>query len=244
MIPRWHLIEGEAGCAYAREHECVAIIVDALRASATAAMLIDAGATEIWVVRDVDDAFRAREACPGALLYGERRGLPPAGFDHGNSPRDAVHAAGRPVIFTTTNGALRLVQAWGAPVLYIGSTTNALAVAMAARAHDREVVLIPAGSAEDPDHVTQEDWVAATVIAQIAEAPIGEGAPQFREWRHLMELDGIPKLFETAAHAATLRGIGLGEDVALCARVNTTSAVPAAVTKNRFGVILRSDMEN
>ncbi len=241
MIPRWHLIEGEAGCAYARDRGCVAVIVDALRASATAAMLIDGGATEIWVVRDVGEALRARDACPGALLYGERGGLPPEGFDHGNSPREAIHAAGRPVIFTTTNGALRLVQAWGAHAIYVGTTVNALAVAMAARSHDREVALIPAGSTENPDCVAQEDWVAATEIAQFAEAPIGEGALQFREWRHLMELDGIPKLFETASHAVTLRGIGLGGDVEFCARVNVTHAVPVATARNEFGIVLNSD---
>ena len=52
----WHFIEGEAGCRYAVEHGCVAIVVDALRASATAAMLLDAGATRILAVREVAEA--------------------------------------------------------------------------------------------------------------------------------------------------------------------------------------------
>ncbi|MCF6284234.1 MAG: 2-phosphosulfolactate phosphatase, partial [Candidatus Hydrogenedentes bacterium] len=94
---RWHIIEGEAGCEFAVAHRCTAVIVDALRASATAAMLFDAEATSILAVRDVADALRAKEDQPHALLYGERGGIPPEGFDFGNSPRDAYHAAGKAV---------------------------------------------------------------------------------------------------------------------------------------------------
>ena len=36
----WHFIEGEAGCAFAVEQQCAALVVDSLRASATAAMLL------------------------------------------------------------------------------------------------------------------------------------------------------------------------------------------------------------
>ena len=102
---RWHLIEEEAGCTYAVEHGCVAIVVDALRASATAAMLLETGATELIVVAEVEDAIAAKQSYPDALIFGERGGLPPPGFDGGNSPQDVACAAGRRVIFTTTTGA-------------------------------------------------------------------------------------------------------------------------------------------
>ena len=49
----WHLIEGEAGCRFAVEKGCVAVVVDALRASATAAMLLERGARELVVVRPI-----------------------------------------------------------------------------------------------------------------------------------------------------------------------------------------------
>ena len=107
---KWHIIEGEAGCDFAVANKCTAVIVDALRASATAAMLCDAGATSILAVREVEDARRAKIELPDALLYGERGGLPPDGFDYGNSPRETRPAKGRPVIFTTTTGAGRLIS--------------------------------------------------------------------------------------------------------------------------------------
>ncbi len=224
----WHIIEGSEGCAYAKEHDCVAVIVDALRASATAAMLLDAGATEILVVAEVEDAFRVKKSRPDALLFGERGGLPPEGFDYGNSPRHVQAAKGRPVIFTTSNGSARLHEAYGAPALYLASTVNALALVGKLAGQARDVVLVPAGNVADPAYDAQEDWVAATAIAMLADAPIGEGALLFRDWRQRIELDGVQKLFQTAPHAQELRNLGLEDDIAFCARSNITDALPRA----------------
>lgn len=240
-MPTWHLIEGETGCTYAREHHCVAVIVDALRASATAAALFDAGATELLVTGEVDDAIKARaEFWPDALLFGERGGLPPAGFDHGNSPSEAHHARGRRVIFTTSNGATRLLQAWGAPAIHFGTTTNASAVVQHLANQPHDVVLIPAGKVGHPGYDAQEDWVAATAIAMLAGAPISEGALYYRDTRQLIELDGVLNLFQSAPHANELRKIGLEDDIPLCARMNTSHAVPTVSEKHSFGLVLRN----
>ena len=235
----WHIIEGSDGCAYAKEHDCVAVIVDALRASATAAMLLDAGATEILVVAEVEDAFKVKESHPDALLYGERGGLPPEGFDHGNSPRDTQAAKGREVIFTTSNGSARLHEAYGAPALYLASTINALALVGEVSSQDHDVVLIPAGKVGDPQYDAQEDWAAATAIAMLADTPIGEGALLYRDWRHHIELDGLQKLFQAAPHAQMLRKLGLNEDIAFCAQSNITTALPRALERQNPAILLR-----
>jgi len=235
----WHLIEGEAGCTFARENRCVAVIVDALRASATAAMLLDAGATEIHVVREVADALTLKKQLPEALLFGERGGLPPAGFDYGNSPREVGHAAGHTVVFTTTTGSTRLVDAFGAAALYMGTTTNATAVAKAAACHGTDVVLVPAGLAGDPAFDAQEDWVAAAAIAMLSDAPIGEGALLYRDWRQKIELDGLGALFDGAPHAEKLRAVGCEADLAFCARLDETHAVPEAVSRTEYGVLVK-----
>lgn len=238
--PQWHLIEGEAGCRFAAAHGAVAVVVDALRASATAAMLLDAGAVELLVVRTVAEALAAQEGMPGALLYGERGGLPPAGFDHGNSPLEAASAKDRQVIFTTTTGAGRLVSAWGAHAVYFGSTVNASAVARAAARHGRGVVIIPAGLADDPSFDAQEDWVAATVIAMTAGAQPAEGAARFKYWRERIAREGVDALFQSAPHAEKLRQAGLARDIAYCAQVDITSAVPAAVERAGQGIWVRN----
>jgi 2-phosphosulfolactate phosphatase len=235
----WHLIEGDAGCEFAVRHACVAVVVDALRASATAALLLEMGAREILAVREVEDALRAKQAWPDALLYGERGGLPPEDFDYGNSPQSAAAARGRRVVFTTTTGAGRLVSAWGAAAAYLGTTVNATAVAEAAAAHRRDVVLIPAGLTGDPQWPAQEDWVAATVIARVAGEEIGEGAAQYAAWCERIDAEGVRHLFETAPHADKLRRVGLESDIPLCSEIDVTRAVPKAVAAVDPGILLR-----
>lgn len=227
----WHIIEGEAGCAFAVEHGCVAVVVDALRASATAAMLLDAGAIEILAVRAVDEALALRQEHPDALLFGERGGLPPEGFDYGNSPRDAQAARGRRIIFTTTTGAGRLVQCWGAPAVYMGTTVNATASCRAAARHGRDVVVIPAGLMGAPAFDAQEDWAAAACIARKSGAPLGEGAAAAKYWLRRIDDEGIATLFASAPHASKLRMAGLQDDIAYCGQVDLTRAVPQGVAR-------------
>jgi len=237
---RWHIIEGEAGCEFAVAHKCTAIIVDALRASATAAMLCHHGAKSILAVREVEEALRARDIHSGALLFGERGGLPPEGFDYGNSPQDAGHARGRSVIFTTTTGAGRLVSAWGAHAVLMGTTINASAVARAAAGLEHDVVIIPAGFAGDPEFDAQEDWCASAAIAMKAGVNIGEGREDFEAWRDRIDAEGIEAIFSGAPHAAKLRKIGMESDINWCAQVDVTHAVPQGVARTDLGVVLES----
>ncbi|HIJ65318.1 MAG TPA: hypothetical protein HPP77_05135 [Candidatus Hydrogenedentes bacterium] len=236
----WHAIEGEEGCAYAVANNCVAVIVDALRASATVAALLDAGATEIIVVREVVDAFAARALYPDALLFGERGGLHPEGFDYGNSPRTVAAAAGRRVVFTTTTGAGLLVAAWGSAAVCMGSVVNVAALVDYLSRHDRDVVLIPAGLAGDPGFDAQEDWAAAAAIAVQAQAEIEVGADRIGHWRKRIEAEGIEALFASAPHAEKLRRVGLGDDISFCARVDIFETVPVAVARNEFGLIVQN----
>ncbi len=232
----WHIIPGEAGCEYAADHGCAAIVVDALRASATAAVLLDRGARELIVVRDVDTARQARAALPGALLLGERGGLPPEGFDGGNSPRLIPDVKDRVVVFTTTTGAGRLVAASGAPAAAMGTTVNASASARWAGAQDRDVVVIPAGLAGDPNFRADEDWIAAVAIAMAAGEPVGEGAAEFKAWKGLIEEHGTLRLFQQTRNAAGLEALGLGDDVTWCAQRDVTDVAPVVSGDSPWGV--------
>jgi 2-phosphosulfolactate phosphatase len=235
-----HLIAGEEGCAYARDNNCVAVVVDALRASATAAMLLDAGAKEILVVQEVAEARAAKVADPDALLYGERGGVPPEGFDFGNSPREVSHAAGSRAILTTTTGALRVNQAWGCRAVYMGTTINATAVAQTASAHECDVVVIPAGLAGNPDFDAQEDWTAAAVVMKEIRLDIGEGAKQFANMLYRIQAEGVDVLFNNAPHAQKLRDLNLDDDVAFCAQVDITDAVPNAIERTVHGIRMQN----
>lgn len=236
---RWHLIEGEAGCRYAIAHRCTAIIVDALRASVTAAALLAAGARDLLLVREVSEARAAQHAFPDALLYGERGGLPPEGFDGGNSPRLIGDVRGRRIIFTTTTGAGRVVQAWGAHAVFMASCVNARAVAQAASALQRDIVLVPAGLMDNPHFDAQEDRCAAAYIAQAANAELGEGADVACYWQKQIAERGLADCFARAPHADALRSIGLEDDIAYCAQADIFNLAPRATARTSHGIVLQ-----
>ncbi len=245
---RIHLIEGEAGCRFAVEHGAAAVIVDALRASATAAALLEAGAAAVCVVREVAEARALKETWPDALLFGERGGLPPDGFDFGNSPREAFHARERRVIFTTTTGAGRLLSAWGAPAALMASVVNSTAVAHYVEKHPfNEVVIIPAGLMSDSSFDAREDWTAAAWIAAqvhtMGDNTWGEGHDRYNNVKRQIDAEGVESLFLKAPHADKLRAVGLEADITLCARVDCYQALPVAIEVFQGGLLIRDALK-
>ncbi|MGH8056061.1 MAG: 2-phosphosulfolactate phosphatase [Candidatus Entotheonellia bacterium] len=229
-----HLMSGEAGCRWAREHHAVAIVVDALRASATITLLLHGGARDVIVVKEVAEAHSYRRAHPEALLVGERGGLKVDGFDLGNSPVEIQHTEvrGRQVAFTSTTGAQRMVDCLGASAIMAGTTINATAVAQQAtrmaRAAEIPIVIIPAGLATDPDMVAEEDWLGAVVLATHMDIPLSpESQPPFQDYQQRIRSTGLLEGFLHAEHGQKLVHLGFIEDIRLCAQVDLiTDTVP------------------
>src|SRR4030095_8634330 len=70
----------------AREARGHTVIVDVFRAFTTAAFCVAAGAREIVLVSDHEQALAMKREDPTLFLTGEIEGRPIAGFDVGNSP--------------------------------------------------------------------------------------------------------------------------------------------------------------
>jgi 2-phosphosulfolactate phosphatase len=110
----------------------VAIVVDALRASATIATMLDAGAESIVVAANPADALSiASEDRQRYLVCGEQGGVPPPGFDYGNSPRQlaALDLTGRRLVLSTSNGTRALRGVGNARLALVGTGRNGAAVA-------------------------------------------------------------------------------------------------------------------
>jgi 2-phosphosulfolactate phosphatase len=101
----------------------VVVVIDVLRAFTTAAYAFGAGASQIVLVSAVEQALALRQRWPQALVLGEVGGLPPAGFDFGNSPyvigQQDLH--GRTLILRTGAGTQGAVRAQGAAHLFAAS---------------------------------------------------------------------------------------------------------------------------
>jgi len=233
-----HLMAGEEGCDWARAHRAVAVVVDALRASATITMLLKRGAAGVLVVKEVDEAYAYRKAHPDAVLVGERGGLKVSGFDFGNSPTEiqTAEVQGRLVVFTSTTGAQRLVDCLGASAILVGTPINATAVARhavaLARSADAPIIIIPAGLATDPAVVAEEDWLGAVELAaHMPDVPLSDtAAPSFRRYRRIIRTTGLLAGFLASAHGRKLVQLGFIDDIRVCAQVDLIADVVPILT--------------
>lgn len=196
-------------------------MVDVIRATTTASAYLRAGAQALILARGVEAARALRQ--DGEVLAGEVGGLPPEGFDLGNSPREVDGVVGKVVVMATTNGTRAAHAALGARHILLGSLQNARAVAEAARQTGEEIHLVCAGK---EGHLALDDLYTAGVIGKRLKAlgfsPEGEMAQLAL---FLAENPPFPVLAASEA-ARALVGVGLGEDVAECARVDAHGVVP------------------
>ncbi len=94
----------------------VVLVIDVLRAFSNAAFAFSRGAKEILLVSTVDEALALKQQIPNSKAMGEVGGLPPPGFDFGNSPTQILEhdLTGLTLIQRTgagTQGAVRSKKA-------------------------------------------------------------------------------------------------------------------------------------
>jgi 2-phosphosulfolactate phosphatase len=110
------------------------VVIDVIRAFSNAAYAFQSGAESIILVSGVEEALLLKATLPGSLAMGEVGGLPPAGFDFGNSPTEIVQQdlRGKHLIQRTgagTQGAVRSVNAeqlFAASFAVAGATVRAI----------------------------------------------------------------------------------------------------------------------
>jgi len=243
-----HIGIGEQGCELANELKAIAIVVDALRASATLSTLFDRGVCEVWVVSEVEQAWELKRQMPDALLVGERNSLKVEGFDFSNSPTEILQAQsleGRRAIFTSTTGAKRILACKNATAILVGTTVNASAVAKSAMTLAEQnccpVVIVASGVHGRGEEWASEDIAAAWTIAerisgQIVQAPLQPSPPPSLVPRP--SLNDLEQVFAESLHGQELIALGLQADVNWCAQVDKVSSVPKVTAFRDFAAIL------
>ena len=209
-----------------------AVVIDVVRATSCIVEAIANGARAVHPAVLVEEAVALRTALDGrgqrALLCGERGGIRIDGFDLGNSPAEFTAAAvgGRRLVMTTTNGTRAFAAAAGAERVLAASFLNQGAVAGAVRG-DGAVTIVCAGKAGRfalDDAVCAGHLVRAVTDGAVAAVELADGAVAARDLAaaHPVSAD---MLAGTAAGRA-LVDVGLGSDLALCARADRHQIVP------------------
>jgi 2-phosphosulfolactate phosphatase len=206
----------------------VAVVFDVLRATTTMASLLDAGASGIRAVGEIDRARELKEADPTLLLAGERGGVPPAGFDMGNSPVriDPVVVSGRVVVMTTTNGTRAVERAGAARACLMGSLINLDALAERLRDFGQDVVLICSGT--DGGRSDEDELAAGMLVERLRGWSATEAAEDAadRATGSIGASGGVAAAVGRSWHARRLVDLGYGDDVAFCSRLSVTRTVP------------------
>ncbi|HET8985340.1 MAG TPA: 2-phosphosulfolactate phosphatase, partial [Trueperaceae bacterium] len=211
----------------------VAVVIDVLRMTTTAATLLERGMQTLTIVAETGAALALAERT-GALLFGERHGVAFPGFHGGNSPveHQGRDYGGQSAILCTTNGSRAVEAVAGARAVLLGSIVNARAVARLALSLATErITLVCAGTdgVVSLDDVLGAGCIATEVLAARDDVLATDSA------RIALELAAAPAGVEAtlakARHADALLAIGFAEDVTLAGRRSSSAWVPRMVTR-------------
>src|SRR2546423_8213527 len=149
----------------ARSATGYAVIVDVFRAFTTAAFAVAAGAREVVLVGDHEQALAMKRSDPKLFLTGEIDGRPIPGFDAGNSPSaiERLDLTGRRVVQRTSSGTQGVVAASGARAIVLGSFVIAAATVRYLRERADEVTIVAMGQNAEED--ADEDLLCARYLA-------------------------------------------------------------------------------
>ncbi|MEX2542875.1 MAG: 2-phosphosulfolactate phosphatase [Trueperaceae bacterium] len=211
-------------------HGELVVLIDILRSCTVAPVLFDGGLSRLTMCASLREA--RKDAAGGKLLVGERAGVPPEGFNYGNSPSELRRAdlAGREAVVVSDNAPKALPALEGASEVLLASLYNAAAVASAVRSAARErVSLVCSGyhGQEDLDDTMAAGFLAGE-ISRLTGGVRFEGAARLA----IGLLRAFPDPLEALWHSTagrTLRSHELAEDLAVASMISQSDHVPRLV---------------
>ena len=151
------------------------IAIDVLRAFSTVAYAFEAGAECITLVSSVEQALELKSLHPGWLAMGEVAGLPPRGFDLGNSPSQirAMDLTGRHLVQRTSAGTQGVVRCLRADILLAAS----FVVASATVRYVRQTLLQDVTFVTTGGEKNEEDLACAAYLEALFHGESPDPAP-------------------------------------------------------------------
>ncbi|MBQ6842183.1 MAG: 2-phosphosulfolactate phosphatase [Firmicutes bacterium] len=207
-------------------------IIDVMRCTTSLLTALENGAAAIYNYPTIEASLAAAAEKPGSLLCGERKGIMIDGFDHGNSPReytpDAI--AGRTLVFCSTNGSQCFALAKGAASACTACLRNADAAAeYLAKAADERINIICAGTVGRPslDDIYTAGALIARIIKHLGYEPAMNDSSRIAliTYEYYRDTDPL-EVLKTCSTGAKLFRLGYGEDMAFCAQIDVSRAVP------------------
>lgn len=209
-----------------------AVVVDVLRFSTTICAALSAGAKEIIPAESIETAIQLANSLSrdAVLLCGEREGKLIEGFDLGNSPLEYVtkKVKGKTLVFGSTNGSPTVVKSRLALRTFIAGFVNLRPVVAALLGWNDSVVIACAGKL---GQFAMEDAVCAGyIIADLLshnhhrlELSDSAAAALILYEKHR---NALVDMVRESEHGRYLAGIGMQDDLPVCAEVNRLPVLP------------------
>jgi 2-phosphosulfolactate phosphatase len=213
-----------------RLHGGVAVVIDVLRATTTIIHALAAGCTAVRPCAEIEEAhaLAGQMRAGRVLLAGERGGLPLAGFDLGNSPREYTSklCQGNTLVLTTTNGTHAILRTAEADRALLAGFVNYSAVCEQLRQETRPIHILCAG--QEGEIALEDTLLAGALVDYLCEAlPVKLNDSARLAWdgfeHHGRVLLGA---LEISAAGAKLRALGYDDDIRAAAQVDLFNLVP------------------
>ena len=220
----------------------VCIVVDVIRATSSLTVIASKKPANLILTTTIMKTNKiASQLSVHPLLCGERKGLPPEGFDFGNSPDEYYKSdlKGKTIIFTSSNGTRAIADVIVAPKIYLGCFLNAGAVTQKAynyaTTQKKDIIFVCAGREEKfaIDDAYCSGYLVSRLVSLISsdtEFTLGDGAQAalgifgyYRDDKKLLEMSGAGK---------NVIEIGLANDLTFLLQRDLIDVVPELVTND------------
>lgn len=216
-----------------------AVMVDALRASATIITAISNGCDRIVPTSEANEAAAIRKISEGnVLLCGEIGAQKVGGFDLGNSPLEYTQemVEDKVIIFSTTNGTVAIKTLAQAEDIFVSTFINATAAAQKAYDTGRDILLVGAGTR---GKVSFDDVLATGCLIdrllKIDDSIETDDAGKIALKLYTDAKHDILAALSGSEHFEYLRQLKLYDDLEYCTREDMFDIVPVY----REGVIIK-----
>jgi 2-phosphosulfolactate phosphatase len=213
--------------------EKTVVMIDVLRSSTTITTALAHGARQVIPATSVESAVKISGNLFGDvfLLGGERNGRMIQGFSLGNSPLEYTEerVRGKSIIFSSSNGTQALAKGRHARTLLVCGFINVSAVADVLQRIGGDLTILCAGN---EGSIALEDAVCAGLLMHrvagwTADTPgLPDGASVALSLHKAYGKSPL-KMLQASEHGRHLVGLGFGDDLRICAGVDSCSVVPS-----------------
>jgi 2-phosphosulfolactate phosphatase len=205
---------------------CVCGVIDTIRATSTIVTIIGRGGSEVIVAGNKKQAFIFKKIFKDYILCGEDGGLPPKGFDYGNSPLEIsrMDIKDKGFIIMTTNGTQSIFKTSQCPAVFMLSILNMNyavdTLVDYALENKNDIVLLCSGQ---KGKVAYDDvYTAGIAVKHLLTKPLKfefSDSAKLAMTAAITDVDIINAL-EKSCSANSLRKVCSGEDIEFCSQLN------------------------